>query len=175
MTGNSFYNIGDTARTISEIQKWLRALLRCGYNIPEVFIDGIYGPETRASVAAFQRTEGLPPTGKTDNLTFDRLYTAYTRCLERSADIYITNDIKYTYDIPVKKGEVSDTVYHLKLLIRSLAEFDEIFLLELNNVFDDNTELAVMKLQRLFGLTENGEVDNIFINRLSKFAKRPLY
>ena len=58
---------------ISDLQEMLRLIdptLSLGY-------DGQYGKETAAAVEAFQRNQGLPPTGQTDLDTWEAIRRAY--------------------------------------------------------------------------------------------------
>ena len=54
-----FFSIDDTASAIRAIQKRLRILSQSDDRLPAVFIDGIYGAETEATVRAFQETREL--------------------------------------------------------------------------------------------------------------------
>ena len=46
--------------------------------IPEITVDGIFGPSTRAAVAAAQQRFGLPRTGVVDPATWDEIYDQYS-------------------------------------------------------------------------------------------------
>ena len=45
--------------------------------IPEVAVDGIFGPATRSAVLALQGYLGLPQTGVVDEDTWDELYDQF--------------------------------------------------------------------------------------------------
>lgn len=51
----------DSPDTVRQIQQSLRDQ---GYNLR---VDGIYGPETRSAIMAYQRDQGLSPSGTIDN------------------------------------------------------------------------------------------------------------
>jgi len=51
-----------------------RRLLMLGYHLPVYGADGKYGLETAAALRAFQHTAGLPPTGRADTATLERLF-----------------------------------------------------------------------------------------------------
>lgn len=66
------YNFGDVGPDsfrwdIEKVQADLRTL---GILVK---VDGVYGPETRAGVARFQASNGLPSTGEADSLTVSTL------------------------------------------------------------------------------------------------------
>ena len=66
---------------IREIQEKLRALALNEGNLPEISVDGIYGPLTSLAVSAFQQSEGLPVTGEVDSETWRRLNDRYLATL----------------------------------------------------------------------------------------------
>lgn len=76
---------GSTGDKVRQIQEQLQRIARVYTAIPVITPDGIYGPATRAAVAAFQRTFGLPVTGIIDFTTWykiSELYVAVTRIAE---------------------------------------------------------------------------------------------
>lgn len=52
-----------------------RALIKKGLPLPRHGADGLFGPETRAALVAFQRMRGLAPSGEVDHLTKEALQT----------------------------------------------------------------------------------------------------
>ena len=46
--------------------------------IPEITVDGIFGPATRNAVLAAQRYFGLPQTGSVDLTTWDEIYDQFS-------------------------------------------------------------------------------------------------
>ena len=79
---SSFHFLQDGEAPVRNLQGWLRALSKNNGDIPEVFIDGIYGDETREAVRVFQALNGISPTGVVDISTFDAIYSAYLLTLE---------------------------------------------------------------------------------------------
>ncbi len=76
---------GATGDKVRQIQEQLDRIAQVYSSIPRVTADGIYGPATRAAVAAFQRTFDLPETGVIDFTTWykiSELYVAVTRIAE---------------------------------------------------------------------------------------------
>ena len=86
--GQQFYSIawpypgdlkpGDSGERVKFLQYMLSVLSTFIPEIPELKIDGIYGPLTRAAVTAAQRRFGLPETGITDDDTWDEIYDQYS-------------------------------------------------------------------------------------------------
>lgn len=69
---------GDIGERISFLQYMLSVLGAFIPDIPNLAIDGIYGPATRSAVLAAQRWFGLPETGQVDNKTWDVIYNQYS-------------------------------------------------------------------------------------------------
>lgn len=143
---------------IEEIQTWLSALSRVYDDIPRVFCDGIYGPETEKAVRAFQRKCSLPPTGKVNYDTFERLLSEYSRIVEASQKPYCILPFTRT----ARPGEISPFVYILQVMLEELGTIcDNIQTPEINGVFDEATERAVKELQDGCGIPATGIVDKL--------------
>ena len=69
---------GDTGDKVRHLQYMLSVLSAYIPSIPNVNIDGIYGPATRAAVIAAQGYFGLPLTGATDDQTWDEIYDQFS-------------------------------------------------------------------------------------------------
>jgi len=65
--------IGAQGDNVRQIQTWLNAVRRNHPNIPELTVDGIFGPITQSAVIAFQRIAGLNPDGIVGPLTWAEL------------------------------------------------------------------------------------------------------
>jgi hypothetical protein len=62
----------------ASVQKFLVA---SGYDLGPAGADGIYGPKTKAAVAAFQASAGIPPTGTVDLATKAAITAARSRSI----------------------------------------------------------------------------------------------
>jgi len=74
---NSLYP-GDQGNKIRHLQYMLSMLSEFIDEIPNISIDGIYGPATESAVRAAQRWFGLPITGITDSATWDEIYDQFS-------------------------------------------------------------------------------------------------
>ena len=70
--------LGSTGDVVRQLQYRLSVLADFIPGIPNVAIDGIYGPATRAAVLAAQRRFRLPETGIVDKTTWDDIYDQYS-------------------------------------------------------------------------------------------------
>ena len=70
--------IGSTGEFVRQLQYRLSVLADFIPGIPNVSVDGIYGPATRAAVLAVQRRFRLPETGIVDKATWDEIYDQFS-------------------------------------------------------------------------------------------------
>lgn len=70
-------NEGDTGDKVRHLQYMLSVLSAYIQNIPDLEVDGIFGPSTRQAVLAAQRWFGLPQTGAVDEATWDEIYDQF--------------------------------------------------------------------------------------------------
>ena len=70
-------NQGDRGEGVRHLQYMLSVLSEFIPEIPEVEIDGIFGPATRNAVIAAQRYLDLPQTGAVDEDTWDEIYDQF--------------------------------------------------------------------------------------------------
>lgn len=69
---------GDRGIKVEHLQYMLSVLASFIPEIPDVTIDGIFGPATRNAVLAAQRRFGLPQTGIVNPLTWDEIYDQFS-------------------------------------------------------------------------------------------------
>ncbi len=86
--GQRYYNVqygpnipqlreGAQGYPVSALQFFLAVVGEYNYAVPSPAIDGVFGPETRASVEAFQRQMGLNVDGVAGTQTWNRLFSEY--------------------------------------------------------------------------------------------------
>ena len=68
---------GDRGQSVRLLQYMLSVLSEFIPEIPEVEVDGIFGPATRNAVIAAQKFLGLPQTGAADEDTWDEIYDQF--------------------------------------------------------------------------------------------------
>lgn len=146
---------------IRSLQTMLRVIAEDDPGLPTVVPDGIYGPGTMVAVTAFQRREGLPITGITDEITWDRIVAAY-----EPARIRI--DKAEPIEILLEPGEVivlgqsSPYIYLLQsMLIQLSNDNDRISRPPHTGILDNNTHRSLKAFQNLAGLPVTGTLDRI--------------
>lgn len=69
---------GDRGDRVRQLQYMLAVVAQFVQAVPSLAVDGIFGPNTRDAVAAFQGYEGFAVTGEADDRTWDALYDLYS-------------------------------------------------------------------------------------------------
>lgn len=132
---------------IRQIQRALRILHKNGEDIPPVYEDGIFGPETERAIIVFQEQNGLEPTGTADHDTWVLLMEEANVYLRKNAEpfpIFPYTDDEEDAVLPEKEGKA---VWFLQAMLIAISErysgFDEVVL---NGKNDVATRNAVMKI-----------------------------
>ena len=149
------------AQPIRSLQTMLRVIAEDVRTLPTVIPDGIYGQDTITAISAFQRRNGLPVTGVTDQQTWEAIVNAYDAALvrvEKAAPIEIIMDPGKVY----RMGDSSPYLYLMqsKLLYLSML-YPSIEKPSHNGTLDTLTAQALAGFQFLAGLPPTGELDKI--------------
>ena len=150
---------GDRGVEVANVQ-YLIDYLSAFYNtIPELSVDGIYGPSTEAAIRAVQSTFSLPVTGRLDLDTWETVYRTYLGFVATIPIKYVEgNTIPYP-GIPLRLGSSSDSVTLLQEYLNFVATaYPEIPTIPVTGYFGTQTQNAVLAFQRLFGIAETGTV-----------------
>lgn len=146
---------------VRSLQTMLRVLAKDDPRQPTVVPDGIYGPSTTQAVTFFQRKNGLPATGITDQNTWDLIVTQYEPALiriDKAQPIEILLDPGQV----IKQGENSPYIYLLQSMLTQLSK-DHTLIPEPNHsgILDGSTSGSISAFQRLTGLPVTGELDKV--------------
>ena len=146
---------------IRSLQTMLRVIAEDDRCLPTVVPDGIYGPNTMNAVTAFQRRQGLPATGITDQLTWELIVASYEPALIRvgkAQPIEIVMDPGEVF----RYGDSSPYIYLLQSMLTQLShDHPTIQRPDHSGVIDDLTRAAIADFQRLSDLPVTGDLDKI--------------
>ncbi len=158
----------DKQKAITELQQWLRNVMKSESDDPAIIPDGIFSSETRIEVESFQRERGLPVTGIVDLATWeaireaDRLVTLERELPRQVAPI--SNE-----DLPLTIGLDNKFTDTLKLMLNHVSEIYRNFEFIEEEGFSEATERNVRRWQKVAFLAETGEVDKATWNSLADF------
>lgn len=146
---------------IRSLQTMLRVIAEDDPGLPTLIPDGIYGPSTMVAVTAFQRREGLPITGITDELTWDRIVAAYEPArirIDKAEPIEILLDPGQILTL----GQSSPYIYLLQSMLTQLSkDHHAISRPPHTGILDNDTHRSLKAFQALSGLPVTGTLDRL--------------
>ncbi len=146
---------------IRSLQTMLRVIAQSDNRQPSVIPDGLYGNQTIRAVTVFQRNNGLPATGITDQATWDTIVTAYGPALVEAAPAQPLEIILSPGHV-IRKGSNSPNVYVLQAVLQVLSDsYNSITPPTHSGIVDDATVISIQTFQEMAGLPETGEVDKM--------------
>lgn len=161
------YDTRETA--VRNIQRYLRRLsYEEEWDILPVPVDGIFDTRTEEALSAFQRGSDLPVTGIADENTFDALFEEYLRLNEQDLTVPLYFFPTEPPNYEASMGEESAFVTLIQFMLSELTlVYDAYEPPTLSGHYDEETEEAVRRFQKIQGLPLTGRVDRRTFNRLS--------
>lgn len=156
---------GSTGVDVLRVQNRLN---RIAVNYPAIpFItlpEGTYNAETARAVRTFQQVFGLPVTGTVDEDTWYRIIYIYN-AVKKLGELESEGEELQSGAYPgneVKRGERGPNVLRLQWYNNAIArsgQFPTAQVIDLDGIFDTETENAIRVLQGILGLPQTGVVD----------------
>ena len=155
---------------IRNLQTYLRAQTIIYPNALQVPIDGIFDSATKNALIDFQLRNSLSPTGVADRITYELLYDQYLDITKSQA---LSNPIipfpSYPDDYVIKKDDKSFLVAVLQHMINEIGVvYNTLPLLEINGVYDDETENAIRQFQEINLLPPTAQTDRATWDSLAR-------
>lgn len=153
---------------VRSLQTMLRVIAEDDNTYPTTVPDGIYGPSTMNAVATFQRKNGLPVTGITDQTTWDQIVSIYEPALirvEKAEAIEVIMDPGEVFRL----GDSNPYIYLLQSILTQLSnDHPSIDPPGHSGILDSTTSRSLTQFQKLSDLEETGELDKITWKHLAK-------
>ena len=155
---------GSAGPNVVTVQVELNRIAQNYPAIPKIpVVDGIYGPQTEASVRKFQEIFDLEPDGIVGPATWYelvRLYVAVTSLAELRSQGQTFYANSWLYPNTLNVGDQGTLVRFLQYMLRMISQFiPAIPSVEIDGIYGNSTREAVLAFQRRFGLDPTGEVD----------------
>lgn len=150
---------GSIGQAVLALQTYLGVISRKYTSILPLLLTGSFGARTDTTVRAFQRQFGLAPTGRVDEITWNRIYQEYQNVLltEHLECRFIS--VPYPGE-PVEPGAVSVFVQVALYYYNVIAAFDELLEpIPITNTYTQQVLSAVIEFQRTRGLPTTGVID----------------
>lgn len=160
--------IQNKEQAITNLQRYLRRLSFEGFEGQRVPVDGIFDSATREALMSFQRAMGLEATGVADKLTWDTLFSEYSRVTANEREergLFLFPTTPDDYAVSAEDAFLLVNVIQL-LLLELRVTYDAFEDLTESGVYDAQTQQAIREFQRINLLPETGEVDRATWNRI---------
>ena len=141
---------------VSVLQYYLNTISLYYIEVPEVFPDGIYGPQTEEAIRAVQGLFALEQTGILDRQTLFAIYDVYLGLTENIDEADVTVAAPYggqLLTVGSSGGDVRRLQYYISVIS---SVYEDITVPEITGDYDSDTEKAVSELQEIFGITVTG-------------------
>lgn len=163
-------NYGDTGIEVEHIHYFLDAIAFLDPDIPRLKTNSIYNDNSITMVKAFQEKYKLPVTGVFTYRDWNKLKEIYDNILINLNNEFV-NDL-YP-DNFLSLGSSGDDVVRFQRYLLAICKYDHsIPGVRVNGIFDDLTNRSVLKLQKDFGLDQNGVVGPILWRKVVELSKR---
>ena len=169
---------GDTGQGVYTLQLMLNVLSEYYDTVPQVAEDGVYGPSTTSSVAAFQRVYGLPVDGIVGPLTWESMYNAIKGiyiATGRSAEFTTAPAAVQFPGVTLSMGARGNAVMTLQNHINDIVPvFANVAPVNPTGNYGVNTRTAVSELQNRMNLPQNGTADEDTWNGIERMRQNVL-
>lgn len=135
-------------------------------------INGVFGPQTREAVTAYQRMLGLPETGVVDRATWNELVSTYQSVLAaRPVQDWLEQAVGFP-DIFLVKGMRGEEVREAQQLINVIARgYSQVPVVAVDGIFGSATLGAVSVIQSLLGLPATGAIGPLTWEGMAELAR----
>lgn len=144
---------------IRSLQTMLRTIAQREPLHPLPEPDGVYSKQTAQAVADFQRRRGIPPTGVTDQNTWEQIVKAFEPAkieTEKAQPVQITLNPGQV----IRPGEENHILYLVQSMLITMAELLNGFPSpDHTGILDPETERALIAFQLHSGLRPTGSLD----------------
>ena len=146
---------------ILSLQAMLGAIGAALVDFPSVAEDGIYGAATENAVRAFQLRYDLPPTGQTNNETWNRIVETYTHLSPAVLPAAPLQIVWQPLQI-IRPGEQNRNLYPIQSMLCALGEvFSDAPVLAVTGIHDAPSVAAVVWLQEKSGILADGTLSQV--------------
>ena len=157
--------LGDRGEAVLRIQAMLNRISRDYPAIPKVQpVDGIFGESTEQAVTKFQQVFSLTPDGIVGSATWYKLVFLYVGVLELAelvseGQTFYANAIPLEFSEVLAPGDSGEGVRVIQYLLSVVSEFySNVPWVSVDGVYGPDTRQAVIAVQRMAGLPQDGVV-----------------
>lgn len=151
--------LGTRGPSVRILQYYLQFLSYFNLKLPYVSMDGIFGQETYDAVVTFQSFYGLDVDGIVGKNTWDMIQDAYVGVLNSLPDEYRSYSSLLYPGYIITTGASGKVVEQLQTFLKTIADNNPaVPQIKVDGYYGDQTKNAVLAIQKLQGLEQNGQV-----------------
>lgn len=149
---------GDSGIGVRTVQYFLAVIAYFNDRVPTPPFDGVFGPETRRSVEAFQSSEGLTADGVVGRDTWNALLRRYDQLIATLPEIVGEERAETAYPGRfLSEGQEGEDVRNLQRFINLAADrYSYIPRVTEDGIYGAGTAAAIRAIQENNGITPNG-------------------
>lgn len=158
---------GSRGNDVRAIQYFLNFLGFFNDRLPQINVDGIFGPATENAVRQFQSQYGLTVDGIVGRATWYAIIDAYNATLNSLPDEYRSYSSLLYPGYTVTTGASGNVVTQLQTFLRTIAQNNSaVPLVNVDGIFGNQTRAAVIAVQKLAGIPQTGSVGPLTWNAI---------
>ena len=158
---------GSRGNDVKAMQYFLAFVAYFNDRIPNIAVDGIFGPATEEAVKAFQREYGLTVDGIVGRNTWNRLLDAYYATLDSLPNEYRSYSSFLYPGYTLSTGTSGNAVTQLQTFLRVIAQNNNaVPTVTVDGIFGNQTKNAVIAVQKLAGIPQTGSVGPLTWNAI---------
>lgn len=160
---------GDRGENVRVLQYFLNFLGFFNPRLPSITVDGIFGNETRDAVYTFQNLYGLTVDGIVGRSTWNQIQNAYYGVVNALPSQYKEYQSLIYPGYIITTGAKGSVVRQLQTYINVIADnVSSVPRVTVDGDYGPATANAVREIQRLNGLTTNGQVGPLTWNTITE-------
>ena len=169
-------SLGASGNNVRAIQFYLRVLSYFIPQVPQIAVDGIFGPATENAVKSFQSYVGLNPDGIVGRATWNAIINQYDGIEKNLQTQYAITSLLPAPGYSLTIGSRGDDVRLLQENINTIARSNpSVPTVPVDGIYGEQTANAVRQIQRLDGLDPTGSVGpltwNAIISRIFDISR----
>ncbi len=151
---------GDEGNEIRVIQYMLNYIAQYEDTVNPVEINGVFDSATEQAVRGFQRTYGLPDTGRIDDNTYARMFDVYNAIIISLPENQLAAPYRPYPGFIISLGFDGSYIPPLQSYLNAISTvFTSVPQAGNSGVYDESTQNAVFAVQSLTGLPITGAVN----------------
>lgn len=166
---------GDVRPRVTLLQYFLVIVSLYITTIPEVAITGVFDNQTRLAVIAYQKTMDLEPTGIVNLETWESTYNQAIGILNTlpEQNVYLP---LIRFPRVYALGDQGPGVFVIQEMLQYISNVvPQIPYIEVTQIFDEDTENAVIAFQNFFNLEPTGILDETTWNNITEIYRAQRY